>query len=222
MRFVAAITLTLAFSVQAQKEISPGIFAVGKVRVDKQKRTIEFPAVVNMKEGIVEYFLVSTKGKVHESVLRTDVEPYQIHVAMLLLGGRGAQTNSFGTNQVPRGDAVTVEVSWKGWLSTKRVLAEEMIIDRARNAQMTKGPWIYNGSFQFENVFVAQETGSMISTIADPEALINNPRERRDDDDNWIVNSRTVPNVETLVTVTIKVHHIAPGEGGASNTSSRR
>jgi hypothetical protein len=102
------------------------------------------------------------------------------------------------------------------------VLAEEMIIDRARNSPMTKGSWIYNGSFQFENMFVAQETGSMISTIADPEALINNPRERRDDDDNWIVNSKTVPNVETLVTVAIRVPHIAPGEGGASGTNSRR
>jgi hypothetical protein len=222
VRFIAAIILALAVNVQAQKEVSPGLFELGKVRVDKQKRTIAFPAAVNMNQGIVEYFLVSTKGKVHESVLRTDVEPYQIQVAMLLLGGRGAQTNSFGTNQMPRGDAVIIEVSWKGLLSTKRVLAEEMVIDRARNAPMTKGPWIYNGSFQFENLFVAQETGSMISTIADPEALINNPRERRDDDDNWIVNSKVVPDAETRVMVTIRVPRTSPAEGGASGTSSRR
>jgi len=222
VRVVAAIILTLAIGAQAQKEVSPGVFALGKVRVDKQKRTIEFPAVVNMKEGIVEYFLVSTRGKVHESVLRTDVEPYQLHVGMLLLGGKGAQTNSFGTHQLPRGEAVTIEVSWKGLLSTKRVLAEEMVVDLAKKAPMSKGPWIYNGSFQFENMFVAQQTGSIISVIADPEALINNPRERRDDDDNWIVNAKTVPHAETLVTVTIKVPRIAPGEGGASGTSSRQ
>ena len=123
---------------------------------------------------------------------------------------------------MPRGDAVTIEVSWKGWLGTKRSSAEEMVIDRARNAPMTKGPWIYNGSFQFEQMFVAQETGSMISTIADPEALINNPRERRDDDDNWVVNSKIVPDAETRVTVMIKVPRILPAEGGASGTSLRR
>ena len=87
---------------------------------------------------------------------------------------------------------------------------------------MSKGPWIYNGSFQFENIFVAQETGSIISVIADPEALINNPRDRRDDDENWIVNSKVVPAAEMLVTVTIKVPRIGLGEGGASGTSSHR
>jgi hypothetical protein len=241
MRLVAVILLICSFSALGQsregelapgfspvarepkvREISPGIFEIGKVRVDKQKRTIEFPAVVNMKEGLAEYFLVSTQGKVHESVLRTEVEPYQVHVAMLLLGGKGAQTNFFAPDQPPAGDPITIEVSWKGLLSTKRVAAEEMVFDRAKNKAMSKGPWIYNGSFQFEGMFVAQQTGSIISVIADPEALINNPRERRDDDDNWTVNSKAVPSVETLVTVTIRVPRISPGASGASNTSSRR
>jgi len=192
------------------------------VRIHKQNRTIEFPAVVNMKEGLAEYFLVSTRGKVHESVLRTDVDPYQVHVAMLLLGGKGAQTNFFLPDKPPPGDPVAIEVSWKGFISTKRIAAEELVFDRAKNQPMTKGPWIYNGSFQFDGTFVAQEGGSIISVIADPEALINNPRERRDDDDNWIVNSKAVPAVETLVTVTIKVPRIPPSAGAVSNTNSHR
>ena len=97
-----------------------------------------------------------------------------------------------------------------------------MVFDRAKNRPMSKGPWTYNGSFQFEGAFVAQEAGSIIRVIADPEALINNPRERREDDDNWIVNSKAVPAVETLVTVTIKVPRIPPSAGGASNTNSRQ
>jgi hypothetical protein len=141
---------------------------------------------------------------------------------MLLLGGKGAQTNFFSPDKPPPGESVTIEVSWKGLLSTKRVAADEMIFDRAANRPMSKGPWTYNGSFQFEGLFVAQQAGSIISVIADPEALINNPRERRDDDDNWTINSKAVPSVETLVTVTIKVPRISPGEGGASNTNSRQ
>lgn len=222
MRLISAICLLVCATASAQKEVSPGVFEIGKVRIHKQNRTIEFPAVVNMKEGIAEYFLVSTRGKVHESVLRTEVDPYQIHVAMLLLGGKGAQTNFFQPDKPPPGDPITVEVSWKGLLSTKRVAAEELVIDRAKNRPMSKGPWIYNGSFQFEGMFIAQEGGSIISVISDPEALINNPRERREDDDNWIVNSKAVPDVETLVTVTIKVPRISPSAGGASNTNSRQ
>ena len=219
---VICVFLLICFTAWAQKEVSPGVFETGKVRVHKENRTIEFPAVVNMKEGIAEYFLVSTAGKVHESVLRTEVEPFQIHVAMLLLGGKGAQTNSFQPDKPPPGDPVNIEVSWKGRFSTKRVAAEELVFDRARKAPMSKGPWTYNGSFQFEGVFVAQEAGSIISVISDPESLINNPRERREDDENWTVNSKAVPAVETLVTVTIKVPRIQPSGGGASNTNSPR
>ena len=220
MRLISVIFLLVCATASAQKEVSPGLFELGKVRIHKQNRTIEFPAVVNMKEGIAEYFLVSTQGKVHESVLRTDVEPYQIHVAMLLLGGKGAQTNFFLPDKPPPGEPITIEVSWKGLLSTKRIAAEEMVFDRAKNRAMSKGPWTYNGSFQFEGTFVAQQGGSIISVISDPEALINNPRERREDDDNWIVNSKAVPAVEALVTVTIKVPRIQPSAGGASNTNS--
>src|SRR4026208_208498 len=114
MRLIGAIFLLACAAAHAQQEVSPGIFQIGKVRIHKQNRTIEFPAVVNMKEGLPEYFLVSTRGKVHESVLRTDVDPYQVHVAMLLLGGKGAQTNFFLPDKPPPGDPVAIEVSWKG------------------------------------------------------------------------------------------------------------
>lgn len=208
VRSIAFACLLFSLSALGQEEVSPGIFEVGKVRIDKHKRTIEFPAVVNMKEGLAEYLLVSTQGKLHESVLRTAVQPFEIHVAMLLLGGKGAQTNFFAPDAPPPGEAVSIEVSWKGFLSTKRIAAEEMVFDRAQNGAMSKGPWTYNGSFQFEGIFVAQETGSIISVISDPEALINNPRERRHDDDNWIINSKKLPAAETLVTVTVKVPRI--------------
>src|SRR5207245_11692125 len=65
------------------QQIATGIFQIGQVRLDKVQKTIAFPAFVNMTAGLVEYFLVTSSGKTHESVLRTDVPPYQIHLAML-------------------------------------------------------------------------------------------------------------------------------------------
>src|SRR2546425_4242496 len=63
------------------KQIGPDVFQIGSVQFDKSKKTIRFPAKVNMSTGAVEYLLVHSTGKVHESVLKTDVEPYQIHLA---------------------------------------------------------------------------------------------------------------------------------------------
>src|SRR5438876_190024 len=72
------------------KEIQPGIFHLADVKIDKRQRTVSFPAVMNLRQGAMEYFLVTSWGKVHESILRTDTEPFRIHVAMLLLGAKDA------------------------------------------------------------------------------------------------------------------------------------
>ena len=71
------------------REVSPGIFEVGKVRLDQKARSISFPGKLNMKRGLLEYLLVNPKGSAHESLLATDVGANDIHVAMLLLGAKG-------------------------------------------------------------------------------------------------------------------------------------
>ncbi len=43
----------------------------------------------------MEYFLVTTYGKVHESILRTETMPYHIHLAMLLSDVRDASSTAF-------------------------------------------------------------------------------------------------------------------------------
>ncbi len=189
------------------REIGPDTWEVGRVRLNKNTRTVEFPAVVNMDNGLGEYLLVHVKGKLHESVLRTDVDPYQIHLAMLLLGVKGATTNDWPespTGRIP-GVPVSIEVVWKHGKKERRLRAEELILDQSRNAPMRNGTWTYNGSLQLNGLFLAQQTGSIISVITDPEALVNNPRPLRENDDNWVINTKKVPALETLVTVRIQV-----------------
>lgn len=191
------------------KEITPGIYEVGPVRLDKKARTISFPATVNMKDGIVEYWLVNTGGKVHESVLKTDVQPYHIHVAMLLLGAKG-RPNLTAKERVEDkntyGDTVALWVEWTDEKGTKvKKRAEELVDDVSQKALMSKGDWIYNGSWIFNGTFVAQRELSIVSTIHDHDALINNPRLKRDDDDNWTVDTKAIPPLNTPVTVTIEL-----------------
>src|SRR5687768_133237 len=68
------------------KDLGEGRLQIGSVTVDSKQKTLTFPALVNMTTGLVEYLVVTTGGKVHESLLRTDAEPFHIHTAMLLLG----------------------------------------------------------------------------------------------------------------------------------------
>ena len=190
------------------KTIAPGVLELGLVRIDKQRGSVTVPAFVNMKEGVIEYFLVTSEGKTHESVLRTDAEPIHIHVAMLLLGAQGAGTNELPADPAFRlpGDNVTIEVLWKPGTKERRVRAESLVLNRKSKAAMTKGDWTYTGSRMREDGFAAQADGSIISLITDVDALINNPRPGREDDDRWLSNAKSLPefNEPVQVVITLK------------------
>ena len=187
------------------RQVAPGIFEVGKVRLNKTDRSVTVPAVVNMTNAIVEYVVVTAQGKVHESLLRTDAVPKDVHVAMLLLGAKGS-----GTNMVPPdplkpipGDPVNIEVTWKERGKAKRVPAEKLIFNTQTKASLSSGPWIYNGSLVENGMFTADPEGSIVSLITDPFALVNNPRPGRDNDDLCEVDSKAAPPLDTAVEVSI-------------------
>jgi hypothetical protein len=207
----ANITTSASVTNMPLQQIGPGIFQLGKVKLDKERRTIRFPAVLNMNEALIEYLVVTSAGKVHESLLRTDAEPWHIHVAMLLLGAKGQGTNRFPEDRARPlpGDKVHIELSWTIRGKERRHHAEEFVYDRARNATMHKGPWAYTGSQVFEGTFIAQRDGSIVSLIEDADALINNPRAGRDNDDNWQVTAKGLPPLESPVDVIIRLEAAA-------------
>jgi hypothetical protein len=200
-----AITCLAQTNNSTIRQISPGVFEIGKVRLDKATRTVTFPAVVNMTEAIVEYLVVTGDGKVHESLLRTQTVPKDIHVAMLLLDVKGAGTNMVPADPLKRipGDPVSIEVSWKEKGRTKRVPAEKLIFNTQTKTNLSPGPWIYNGSHVENGVFLADPEGSIVSLITDPFALVNNPRPGRDNDDLCEVDSKAVPALDTPAEVHI-------------------
>ncbi len=192
-------------------EIEPGIFELGKVRLNRQQKSFGFPAALNMTQGLIEYALVSATGKLHESLLQTDVEPYHIHLAALWLGvsGPGADPPEPSARPAPSpvvsGGKVNVWISWKSGNAEKRCRLESLILNLQTKAPMSQGEWIYSGSRVVEGTFLAQRDGSLIAIIADPDALVNNPRPGRENDEIWEVNSAKVPSSGTAVQVTIQL-----------------
>jgi hypothetical protein len=189
------------------KEIRPGLFELGQVRLDKDKRTVIFPASVNQREGNIEYVVVTASGKTHESLLRTTIEPYHLQVALLLLGAKGAKTNALPEDpaQPLPGDRVEIELSWNVGGRVQRFRAEDFVHDRKAGRAASRGEWIYTGSRIREDGFAAQRDGSIVSLITDADALINNPRPGREDDDNWLVRTNGLPPLQTPLEVTIRL-----------------
>jgi hypothetical protein len=199
------------------KEIHPGVFALGDVRFDKRRHTVSFPARLNLTEGPMEYFLVTTWGKVHESILATETDPFRIHTAMLLLGAKGAGTNSGVENtrgsefvvhpskeRIP-GDKISLEVTWSVNGKKTQRRAEELIFNRVKKSNPRRGYWVYNGSRVWEDMFIAQADGSVVSLVTDSCALINNTAPGHDDDTIWMANTNKLPPPGVPVEVTIKL-----------------
>lgn len=189
-----------------------GCYRIGRIDFDQGARTITIPAAVHMREGPVEYLLVTRQGKVHETVFVTDADPRDIHVAALLLGVRPQPDLGPPDAAVEVGDrgAVTAWVEWERNGPPARVPLNEVVAvaDPAtggRRGTLPGSSWLYNGSAIAGAEFLASKVGSIVSIIRDPEALVNNPGASRDNDEIHTPNAGRLPKLEHPVRIVLKV-----------------
>lgn len=188
-------------------KVGPGRFQIGEVRIDQPQRTVSFPATVNLRDGNIEYVVVAVTGKTHESIFKTTAQPQHVQIALLLLGARGA------TNALPEdpaqplpGTPAAIEIRWtEAGGKTQAFGADVFIQDRRAQKALASGNWVYTGSRLREDGFAAQVDGSIVSLITDSDALVNNPRPGREDDDNWLVRTNQLPALGQPVEVTIRL-----------------
>ena len=204
--------------------VSPGIYEIGKVTLDQTRRTVTFPAVLNRADVPMEYFLVTTYGKTYESILKTAVAPYDIHIAMLLLGADGAGNASFPgspTNGIPGpivhpsaeaipGNKVAINIKWETPSGEIQHSAEDLVFKDDTKTNMEHGAWVYNGSLLVQGKFLSQVDGSIISLVTDPVALINNTGPGHDNDLIWLANTNNLPPTNMPVTVTVSLSETKP------------
>ncbi len=199
----------------AIREVSPGIFEIGQIRLDQKARSVTFPVTVNKagKDDLLEYLLVNADGPTHESLLLTAVVPTDLHFAMLLLGAKGAgdsagrpedlgggQINSEFLKHAPKltGDPIQISAKWQGADGAeKSTPIEDWILNLQTSKPMARGPWLYTGSSFLEGRFRAQTEGCFGALVTYPPALINNPRKGNDQDNIWAVNAKAVLPVDT-------------------------
>lgn len=208
-------------------QLGDGLFVMGNVRIDSKARQVAFPATVNMQAGPLEYLIVTATGKVHESLLITEVEPYHLQAAMLLLGAKGSQAphtagavpsaiNREALAKLPEitGDEIQISILSK---ETQVQASAESWILKESGTPIAEGPWTYSGSRFLNGSYMAQELGSIASLIKDPDAMINNPRPGNADDMLWIANDKAVPSPGTAVEVTITL-----AEPNSKNEASKK
>jgi len=193
------------------QKVSPGVFGLGDILISKAARSVSLPVLVNMNKGLLEYLLVRTGGKTHESLFRTNIDPTHLQLAFLLIGFEGSERPLAhqGDPEKPKGNPVEITVSY---LKNGRMVPlqpENWIAKKSGDSLTDADPiqWTFTGSTFSNGKFLAQTEGSIIAIYRDPAALIDNASPGGESDRIWFVKEDAVPPAGTPVTLTIRARN---------------
>jgi hypothetical protein len=191
---------------------------VGGVTLRKSTREISFDARVNQTGGLIEFLLVTDKGKTHESLFSCTVSPTDLNVAFKLLGYPSSPElfeiltpDHRPTGEYPKvpeevksGARLAISASWQDEVGEKSCTVNELVKNTATGELMPPGPWLYTGSLITNAGFRAEATGDIIAVFSNPAAMINYPGEARTNDEVWSVSQGKLPPKDSSVRITIK------------------
>jgi uncharacterized protein YndB with AHSA1/START domain len=200
------------------RKIDEGHHIVGGVTLRKSTREISFDARVNQTGGLIEFLLVTEKGKTHESLFSCTVSPTDLNVAFKLLGYPSSPelfeilapdhrpTGKYPKvpEEVKNGARLAITVSWQGDGAEKTCTVNELVKNTATGQVMPPGPWLYSGSLITNGGFRAEATGDIIAVFSNPAAMVNYPGEARTNDEVWSVSQGKLPPKDSPVRITIK------------------
>lgn len=193
------------------ERVSPGVYRVADhILLDVTKREISFPAVCNQVSGLVEYALVNEKGKTHESLFRSKVSPRNLQASLLLARVQVATgfVENLWKEDRPKMDVsssrLAITVSWKDNDEVRAVPLEIMVTNSNSKKPIALGSFVFNGSRFVGNVFMAEESGSIVAIYVDDSAMINSGDYDANNDDVWIARKEAMPPLDHPVTFTLK------------------
>lgn len=216
---------TLPAPDQRVEEVKPAVkklegdrFQVGEVIFDAKTREIRFPAAVNMAgEELLEFAIVHVNGKVHESLLVTEISATDLNIAFKLLRYQasaefypiqeadGSYSNEFPkvSDEVKKAARINLSVEWKEGDKTRTAKLHEWIAHGSTGKPMAADPWVYGGSGVYEGKFMAESTGDIAAIFLSNSALINFSGKDNNSDEVWLAFPKRVPTEGTKITVII-------------------
>ena len=198
------------------REIGEGLFQIGDVVYDVNKREVTLTGEINIISGdtIIEFFACGKLGKTHESILMLDSEP--IHIFLALGAGLGINPGMnlavVGDPHTPKGDRAEIWVEWKQGEEIVRRRAEDLVWNAMEDRPMQRTNWVFTGGRVINNSrFTPQIHHNIIAVYRDPDSIFNHTLSGGTDDRTYRVNGDLIPAKGTEVKVII--HPIAEKVG---------
>lgn len=194
-------------STPVTQKISDGVYRMGDVMVDFNKREVTVPGEINIISGdtILEFFAVGKFGKTHESLIMVHAEPIHIQLALVQLGmSPGMNLTIEGDPHEPKGDSAEVWIEWERGTDVVRHRAEKLVWNAMNEHPMQQTHWVFTGARIINKQFTAQQHHNIIAVYRDPDSIFNHPLSGGKDDRTYRVNTDVVPSKGTPVKVIIR------------------
>ncbi|MEO1856454.1 MAG: YdjY domain-containing protein [Rubritalea sp.] len=198
------------------KKIGERTYQLGKITFDSSKGEISFPATLEHNEVLIEYLLTAPEGKIHETLFITEISPFNLNVAMKLLGYKESKEllKILDENHTPtdkyhsateiqkKKSRFTITASWK--VDGKKVSHDvTQLLENAKTQQpMPDSPWIYSGSYMINGNYKPDISGDIIAVFTDRSSIACYSGEGRYDDTLWMPKQSVLPPLGTAVTLT--------------------
>lgn len=150
------------------------LFRLGKIRVNTATREVSVPATVN-PVSTLEFLANTPRGlKAYESALTLESDGITFNTALVLIGLERANARLLPDKSID-GDRVELWIEIPG-TPPRRMRAERLVFDRATDAEIPEGTWVYTGSMFLENGrYMADADGILIGFIHSRSAVIDHP-----------------------------------------------
>ncbi|MFA6568169.1 MAG: YdjY domain-containing protein [Victivallales bacterium] len=170
---------------------------IGDITIYRRELEISFPGSVNMTDGDLEVLIAMPHGRVHESLLVSGIDPFKLQLAILLIGAENG--SRYGGEKIPQGTILNIDVQPK---DGRRVPVEDWLSNKKTSKGMDRFGWVFVGSsFTHDMHCLAKEEGNIVNVWSFGNAILDNPASTGDQDDFIAVNSGSVPEYATPVTV---------------------
>ena len=201
-------------------------YRYGSIEFNGKTREIRVPAQVNMREGIIEYAVVHGSGKIHESLLVTEVLPSHLQTVMKLCRFKSGEGDVFDpffpieekkgeAGAKERGEAIELSVEWEIEGEHKAKPLSDWIFDRKTESAMVDDPWIFTGSYFYSGTFMADADGLLVGIYLERGSLLNTMTDGSDNDERWLSHADNTPEIGTKVTLVL-----APAQAEDDKASS--
>ncbi len=165
--------------------------------------------------GIVEMLIARPplpNSKAHETMIQTEVNPYDVWLGLLLLGLKPG--SSTGREGVPEGDSVDIILQFvddKG--RTHSHHAEEFIFNTTKGRPLDRMGWIFTAAWVYKDrktgewVQGVRECGAVATVFHFPfGVLLDTPGRMFDIDDDFVYNNNLLPTLGSHARVVMRRH----------------